>query len=1092
MISQKYEKYEFFEEFLMEVFDINDLDQINNRDGSVTKVNTNFAILSQELEKSWEYLLNESYDFSIIQQEFLNYFIPWKEKFTAFQSVKNEDDFITFLKGYFSVWMKLSFENKDISKKEIKEIIQYERPNFLSLFENPLGPYANLLIFQSDSFKITIHLKMRKYATDTYGLLIITSFWFLDSREYWEADLDNINKNYMNSMIAFNIINKLKSLNYENNTLIPPKAKDDLLNIPGSQLIGGFTDLFHPSNNMILEIISVNPINLFLEIKSHLYQIEEIIQEQSKNTDYSPQKHFENLTSELKQFLKKGKELFLKAEDFLKEPDVDKSVRKKDIKTDLEDEKLSFDQIIALFKDTLEKDKKDDTIKPENMGFRTINQMYSLYKDQLEVSKPTYYSYFEKLRIETFLEERSKVGKGGGKEYRYKELKDSVQQIPLKPDETEDKKIELSLLAEKIRIQEALGFYNSRNFEKSIEILNDLLSKSSSELAKDVDLYCSCLYYLGRSYFKINKFEKAAENFNKAYIKNKTLYNVNYSLAESYFKLRKYTKALKHTDECIYGIKAVFEENLENVNLNYIFINELELDDLEEITTDLMNLDIFSKSIVSINKPEDQIKIYSYYFSKIKLDDKARKNVKRNIISMQILYKKFISAMYLKLELLRSIIFNLVLKNTHERIEPFINEFVTHSKKLNKEYILEDNLPINDFVNYLTYFKSISKAFDIPIINEKVSRAFPNIEGYLSIPRIHYLRENFSEEYSFVNIVNRLFKEDFKETTRILKDLSINDSYSTSPNINRPECKAEYYFSQAYLNWKYSIDQRIEFEQDKNQTFDPSSIDSIDKILNTRDKYHSTSFNQNHPIYYIQMAEKAFAYSNKYNFKDLIRWTKKILRETKEKYSIIKNLRLSVRKKIVNRKLEILSKTYDYKEMEINLEFEKEPKEEFRHFVNIRVKREFWNYFEENTGELVYKIKLFDSELNEDVFNELKNEIFYRTDVKGRKIGLFDLDLKIEENLEDTDLKLKLIHIKDFREHGDRFGNQLDDINRHLYSAIFLNLNSFLIKFRSEDIEKYKFYFEHKFQNEYENEFFDFIISEDWSDNQVKIQIIKK
>lgn len=322
--------------------------------------------------------------------------------------------------------------------------------------------------------------------------------------------------------------------------------------------------------------------------------------------------------------------------------------------------------------------------------------------------------------------------------------------------------------------------------------------------------------------------------------------------------------------------------------------------------------------------------------------------------------------------------------------------------------------------------------------------------------------------------------------------LTINFSYSNSPKICRPECKAEYYFLQVYMNLKYSIDQRIEFEQNANQSYDPSSIDSLDKFLNTRDKYHSISLNQSHPIYYIQMAEKALTYSNKHNFKDLIKWTKKILSETIEKYSIIEKTRLSIRKKKNNRKLEILSEFYDYKELEINLEFEKEPKEEFRHFVNLRVKREVRNSLEENIGDLVFKIKLFNPELNEDVFTALKNEGFYRSYVKGRKVGFFNLDLQKEENSKDSDLILKLKHLKDFTERGGRFYSQLDEICWHLYSAIFLNLNNFSIKFRTEDSEDYRTYFEEKFQKEYENEFFDFIVSEDWSDNQIKIQINKK
>ena len=176
----------------------------------------------------------------------------------------------------------------------------------------------------------------------------------------------------------------------------------------------------------------------------------------------------------------------------------------------------------------------------------------------------------------------------------------------------------------------------------------------------------------------------------------------------------------------------------------------------------------------------------------------------------------------------------------------------------------------------------------------------------------------------------------------------------------------------------------------------------------------------------------------------------------------------------------------------MDLEFKKEPKEDFRHFVNIKIIGGIRKNFEENIGDLVFKIKLFNPELNDDVFTALKHENLYRGNVKGVSLGLFHLELKREENLEDSDLIVKLIHIKNFIEEGNNFFSHLDDVNRFLFNALFLDLSSFEIKFKPEDIDKFKTYFEEKFQNEYENEYFDFIISNDWSDNRVKIQIIKK
>ncbi|GAI72673.1 unnamed protein product, partial [marine sediment metagenome] len=50
----------------------------------------------------------------------------------------------------------------------------------------------------------------------------------------------------------------------------------------------------------------------------------------------------------------------------------------------------------------------------EEKGFRTKNQIYDEYKHNIDGSKPTFYYYFENLKLESFLELRNKLGKGCG------------------------------------------------------------------------------------------------------------------------------------------------------------------------------------------------------------------------------------------------------------------------------------------------------------------------------------------------------------------------------------------------------------------------------------------------------------------------------------------------------------------------------------------------------------------------------------------------------------------------------------------------------------------------------------------------------
>ncbi len=1080
--SQNFGKYEFFTDFLVEIFDLRD-ENLNLPFQTKNKVlKPNIEKLSKELQNSWIHLLQNCIYFPSIQKEYLEKFLPWRVKFNAFKQVKTEQDLLIYLEEYFSTWMKLSFKSKDITKGEIYDILEHERPTISSITKQQFGSYRSFSILKNDNLQLTLHLKLKIYKTNTLSILILFSIWFNDTKKFWSASLDQINENYKNLIVSYDIVQKLKSLKYQENFLdFEDKSTSNRF------LVSTYTrssDSIHPSNNLILELLSDNPVSIFEEIISHLYIIDDIIQNYNKNQDISPYTYFENLSLELQQFLLKGKELFLKTEEILQHQSKPK-LQKEGVERIKESEelKITFEQIIAFFKDALEQDRTDEAIPTENKGFRTQNQIYDEYKSRIRISKPTFYNYFESLKLESYLEIRTKSGKGGGKKLRYKEKPFKAEDI-LEDIGDQEVKTGKNLFSERIEIQEALSYYNIRDYEICIQIFKHVLA--SKEIHSDKNLYCTCLYYLGRSFFKSGNYKKALANFYKAHMKNLSLYNVKYALVESHLYLYNYEDALKLVDDIISGIKDIIQTNNINLNLDYLFIGEIDLDSIKIIHPRIANEDMLSKYLILINKP--QLRIGPFSPSNLTLE--TYDIINNNIVSLQILYKKYLSSAYLKLEILRRLFFRAVLKKEESQIEEIGDVFLQYSKDLYKDTILNNAIPIEDYENYVSYFRGLSKLFKLYKIGEKIALEFPNVGKLASYPRNYYLHK-FGEYYTCINYLNEIFYDDLKKRDRIFKLFKLKVRYPKIGKVSDPILQAEYYFVGAYANLNYLIDNRIKSEEESNLNFDVSTINNLEEVFMKVDDFHSRWLGNRHPIFFIETAKKAYNYSKKHKFDYLIKWTKNFLKETREKYEIIEKLRLKRRIQIINRKLEILSKNYKETNENIPLSFQMEPKEGFRHFVQIRLKRDLERILREKYGNVTFTIQLFNPELNRDVMEAIMNETFYRDAAKNRPQSYFMIKINAEENEFDDSFSLKLTHMRDFERESGGFSENLDKITWVIYNAINLNLNSFRIKIDPARIEQYQNYFENEFEIEYENKYFEFKVAENVNEEEFIIQIKK-
>lgn len=1080
MNYQNIKKYELLPEFLHELFKI---EQDDKKLGTVSKIRilkVNLQELAKELKNYWTYFYENQYDYSSLQYEYIEKFQPWKEKFNAFNAVKDNQEFLKFLERHFSTWMKLSFKSKDITKKEIADMVTHQRPKFFLSAPISMGSYKSLLIFNQNSFQLTAHLKLKEFKTNTYSLVIVFSFWFDNMHDSWEANLKFINESYKNFMIAYNITKKLKSIKYEESTLKveQPKTGNKFIISPYT-----ITEKHpHPSNNLILETLSDDPIRLFKNFVSHLYIIDEEIQKYKDQNEFSPYSYYENLTLELKQFLLKGKELFLKAEDLLEKSTFNKKKSGITVEKSSEELKISFEQIIGFFKDALEKDKSDDTKSPEEKGFRTKNQIFDKYKDNIDCSKPTFYYYFENLKLESFLELRNKSGKGGGKEFKYKEFMIDSDQILDTSIEAEKLPAKEDLSTERIEIQEALTYYNNHDFELSINIFTRILK--SNKLESDPTIYIACLYYLGRSYFKKGDYKKAIESFNKAYMKNQSKYNVKYALAESYLYYQDYPNALKLVNEIIREVRNIIKTSEINLNLDYIFIRPIDADSLDIIHPQITEKDLLSNYLILLNK--SPIPVHHFRVQSVNRQSEMFKVVNKNINSIQIIYKKYTGSLFLKLEILRRCFFRQVFEKNEEQISKIVGEFLLYCRELNKD--LENTLSTEDYLGYISYFKGILKIFGFPIIENQISDEYPDLEHQTNFPKTPYLTK-FKEFYSFLDFVNEILNKNFDEYVRTLYLVHLS-KLSLMEGFSNPIFKAEFYFIEAYINLNYLIDERIKSEEDSNTKFDTSTINNREDIFKLYDNYHSMWPRFKHPSFYLLMAEKAYSYSKKHKFNYLAKSAKVILDTTQNKVEIIENIRLERRKKIINRKLEILNISFKDITEEITLSFQKKPREGFSHFVRIRIKREIEKRLREKTGNLTFNIRLFNPELNKDVMEALRKETIYRESVEGRTRSFFIIKMELEESKVDRSIIIKMTHNRDLKQEGN-FAETLDGINRLIYNTIDLNLNSFTIKLDPEKREKYHNYFEKDFKTEYKNGYFDFKILEQWENNEIRVQIKK-
>lgn len=1084
-MQKKNKNYKHLNQLLLDYFEISEENQYPLDFGVAEPIPANFNDIAGELKYNWEKYTNNSINFPDIEKKYEKKLKPWKQKYSAFKNAQKDQEFHQFLEKYFSTWIRLKAQNDDISREEIESILRHEKPKLVKLVEFTPGEkpsYLTLLIYQKNGFRLYLHIKLLKTRSDIYHLRSVFSFWFEDYSSNWKANIRKINANYKNSVLAYEIFNKLKSLNYNQNSL-RVKSQQNPKNI-FSNTQNNNKKVRTPSNCLIKEVISVNPIKLLEQIERDLSYIEIDIRNVKNRDDLNPPNYFEALSKELQDFLMKGKELFLKTEDLLEKPrKLEKEIKKGEEKASTA-KKLTFDQIVSFFK----KEKElDDNSKSDENGFRTINEIYNKYKDLIKVSKPTFYDYFDKLGLADFLEVRDKKGKGGGEEYRYQELDNKR--------ETHEEKIKQSLKKKKLEksyeleigIDKALSYYKNEDFKPALKNLKILVEKNDSQLKRNPRLLTITLYYIAKCYLNQKKFSEANEYFIKANLKSPDLIQPIYYTIETFFHLRKYNEGLEYAEKLIEKILNIIEENDLQEILDFIYLKGKYIEFEDEPPTRLLNKELIGeKNLLLKNKNPEKYIVDSFSRRHYNLTERQTEVLKKNYLSLQLLYRNLLSALCLKFEILRKLFFYDLLKEKNEKAINYYQKFEKQFDEFKGYEFLKRVFYIRDFGNYFHYFNKIPYIFRVSKLYNIVKEDFLNETNYVTFPRIVYLREKFEECFNFLNNLNSIIFKDFNQQIGLFPA----DKYSSSnEKIKSPQFKAEFLFMKSYINDYFFIDKRLKAEKQKFQSFDPKEIiNEREEILNTPDEYYDLYLPSSNPHIFTETVRKAYDFIHDHNFDMLFDPIFNINQRTKRKVNEINKIRYKRRRKIIQRKLEILYDKYDPKSQKFTIKVEKENIINFRAFVEKNIMDKIKYKIKTHTGEISFEIELFNPDLNEEVIQYIKEKQLNRVPSKESYNPIFKLVPEFHIREKNKNIITTFHDTWDWQDPMT-YGETKDLLNLKIYQAIALNLKDFRIIVSEDGKTEFRDYLQHTFPNEYENNFFNFELVENWDKNEITIKI---
>ncbi|GAF69754.1 unnamed protein product, partial [marine sediment metagenome] len=249
--------------------------------------------------------------------------------------------------------------------------VKKSKPKISLIYKGIEGRILNFQLFENPLLKVNLHLKLKSFNDESFSLTTVFSIWIAETKRFGEIDRNKLNLEYGNLTLVNEIVNFLKARGYFQFPLF------DVNEYNSQQYDSGQIEktwlLRRPRNflSLVKETLNVNPIKLFREVWRDLQALEVTINSFENLLPNSPDEWYEKLNMELKLFLNKGKELFLKVSEILDAGNI----YEEDLKGTKEVKKgkskdFSLDDFYALFKTAAE---EDEEITSKEKGFRSYN-----------------------------------------------------------------------------------------------------------------------------------------------------------------------------------------------------------------------------------------------------------------------------------------------------------------------------------------------------------------------------------------------------------------------------------------------------------------------------------------------------------------------------------------------------------------------------------------------------------------------------------------------------------------------------------------------------------------------------------------------
>ena len=804
--------------------------------------------------------------------------------------------------------------------------------------------YVNIVICERKIFRLNVHLKLIKKLTNTYNLIVIFSSWFEGPAAIDNLDLDFINTIFNDLLVGYRIITKLQDMGYLKVSLFDD-YKIEHYNVSKHWLKN--KPLIFITNG--LELLNANPFKLIQSFKENLEELDSFIQNIEKDSFENSTQFFNYFSSELKDFLLKGKELFHFAEgslDFISEINREKIREPYNIsRSSRKSTGLTPETLLKIFNIAYEND-RENNINIENRGYRSISKIHKDFGEKFGFSKQTAYNCLYNSNLESVLVNRMREDRGGGTEY-------CIKVVELAEDiDTDD--LNERFMYEKMKIERALIYYNKKEFNNCINIFQDVLKSPSERLKEKSELYLGSKFYLAKSYFRSEDYGNALEILEDINKENENLFDVNYYLMVCHLELLNYDTL----ENLIQFNKTKIENLFNSFGIQYELHKFKEgIYKRKEFAQRMTEDDGLIKNILLINKAtlDKRYGMWNVYNFPSKKEE--------NSIAFDRLRKTLETALILQVELNRREIFRYVLKKNNSEVQKNIDNLL----ELLSSEIYRNMFNEHYFFSYLHYLKLLIrhqlKENNPKQFIELIKKYFPTFQlDSLEFARFPDKLNNIS---SFINEMNNLYTRQEREPFW---------GFSLKFNPKDPNLIFEKIYTEGYLIEEYNLLDKTKCEEAIN---DMRDIDDLDKLLEIWERFLFSFFiygTINRLPENFRSTEKVL---KKHNLDELSKYLEDIYNGISKKVTIINDL-IEIGKNDTMKKIfKVLSKIYVFKERDkITFTVDKLPKgigiDEFtfdRVFPEINKMMPKSDY----NGKFEFEMNLPNKEISEIVFNYYNN-----------------------------------------------------------------------------------------------------------------------